>query len=269
MLDFARQSSRLSLYNHDSVDDLGRHGSEPRSTQRRGQHSGRTSQEKNRKPKLLKKNSNSFSSLDTTRKIKKKQHHHQTRKPKQAAAIETVTRQYILPIEQIRQARHLLQEMSVEPGEWDQDKKTSSISPQLSIPPSPPQNSDSFCFLPGVWDQDKKTSSIPPLSIPPSPPQLQPVMKQKQPQEEQARDALSKFVDVLFSKSSTSYETNKAAKQWCIYRGIKESQGAVVVSVARHIKNAASSKQSRLEQNEEIKTRLEGCFEAHSVDVRC
>jgi hypothetical protein len=76
-----------------------------------------------------------------------------------------------------------------------------------------------------------------------------------------ASAALVTFVTTLFDRKSNNAVQKKAASEWCVCRGHKKEQGTVVLSVARHLKDAYSSKEAHVE----IVTRLEETFKDRNI----
>jgi hypothetical protein len=78
----------------------------------------------------------------------------------------------------------------------------------------------------------------------------------REQQVERASKALTSFVSILYDRQKSHPQQITAASEWCVYRGLKREQGTVVVSVARHLKEASSSKA----RNTEIESRLNQMF---------
>ena len=77
-----------------------------------------------------------------------------------------------------------------------------------------------------------------------------------------ASAALVTFVTTLFDRKSNNAVQKKAASEWCVCRGHKKEQGTVVLSVARHLKEASSSSK---EAHVEIVTQLEQTFKDRNI----
>ena len=129
-------------------------------------------------------------------------------------------------------------------------------------------DNDDFCFLAGGWDpkpdngeQNESVVSLDPAAM---------LSLKKNVGThlsiDQATVALGKFVDALFNRSLNAFQTNKAAEQWCVCRGMPASKGSVVLAVARHLKDVVSP-HNRRERNLEISQRLEQTFPTEATEA--
>ena len=165
-----------------------------------------------------------------------------------------------VPLGLQKKAHHLLQQMNINdpPNNNVDDINNGKVDDLIN-------DDDDFCFEAGSWDPIEINQSMhsptptPACNSPPTTPQT--------PQTPQiiaakAKAALSLFVGALFARKSNLHLKYKAAENWCVYRGLGKDKASVVVSVARHLKDAlVLSKKSRQEQNLEITRRLEHTFQ--------
>ena len=191
----------------------------------------------------------------------------------------------ILRAEHVERATHLLRQIELEPAkektiepstrnDLDLDSDSDSDSNRHGdhvIDSNKDKNNvdnDDFCFLAGGWDpkpdngeQNESVVSLDPAAM---------LSLKKNVGThlsiDQATVALGKFVDALFNRSLNAFQTNKAAEQWCVCRGMPASKGSVVLAVARHLKDVVSP-HNRRERNLEISQRLEQTFPTEATEA--